>query len=152
MRAHSSLRHVDFDATRTAVPLRKTRAFMKEPRILIADPQSETTGRISPLLRTLSPHVVEADDGEGLERAVLEQGPFDLVVSNSRLPGQSGLQVLARVRQAGVTTPFIILASLHEHSLRVFVSDGDGIVLSSRMVNADNFATLAADLIAKSAR
>ena len=117
------------------------------PRILLADRDPAIRSQIKPILRGLRAEISETDSGEHLERLLKHDGPFDLVITNAQLPAQSGLQVLARCRADGVRTPFIVVTSVHRLLLRVFVSDAEGTVLSSRMVDGDNLATLAESLI-----
>jgi two-component system OmpR family response regulator/two-component system copper resistance phosphate regulon response regulator CusR len=50
------------------------------------------------------------DGGRGLELALSQQ--FDAVVLDQMLPGESGLNVLARLRRQGVATPVIVLTAL----------------------------------------
>jgi two-component system OmpR family response regulator/two-component system copper resistance phosphate regulon response regulator CusR len=50
------------------------------------------------------------DGGRGLEQALSQR--FDAVVLDQMLPGESGLTVLARMRQQGIATPVIVLTAL----------------------------------------
>lgn len=62
--------------------------------------------------------VISASDGDsGLERALAED--VDLVVLDLLLPGQSGLQVLERLRGAKPALPVIVLTALGEVDDRV---------------------------------
>lgn len=120
---------------------------MPQPRILLADRDPAIRNQIKPILRGLRAEVSETDSGEHLAQMLRHEGPFDLVITNAQLPVQSGLQVLARCRADGVRTPFIVVTSVHQLLLRVFVSDAEGTVLSSRMVDSENLETLAGGLI-----
>lgn len=123
---------------------------MTSPRVLIADSDPTSRRKWAPLVEGLRANVTEVDSGDALAAQLTGGERFDLVLSASRLATSSALQVLARVRQMGITTPFVILASMHGSSMRVFVSDGDGIVLSSRMLDAANFSTLLGGLVTRS--
>ncbi len=103
--------------------------------------------RLRPVLRRLDADIAEADTGDRLEHLLRHEGPFDLVVANAQLPSLSGLQVLARSRSDGIQTPFIVVTSVHGLLLRIFVSDTTGTVLSSRVVDPDNLAVLAENLM-----
>lgn len=80
------------------------------PRLLLLedDPQ------LGPLTRDLlaeAYHVTLLDDGRaGLEAAL--GGDFDALVVDRRLPGLDGLTVVARLREAGVATPILLLTAL----------------------------------------
>ena len=50
------------------------------------------------------------DGGRGLDQALSQR--FDAVVLDQMLPGESGLTVLARIRQQGIATPVIVLTAL----------------------------------------
>lgn len=116
-------------------------------KIALADPNPVVRGWLKPALRTLDAEFVEVETGDALEAALYRDGPFHLVVTSARLPGQSGLQVLAAARGRGDTTPFIVVTTFREALLRVMVSDAQGTVLSSRVVDGDNLAVLARGLI-----
>jgi CheY-like chemotaxis protein len=116
-------------------------------RIVLAESDEKVRDWLRRPLARLTANVREAETGSELEAVLLEDGPFDLVITNAQLPGQSGLQVLARLRARGESTPFIVVTSIHESLLRVFVSDAEGTVLSSRMVDPQNLVALASSLM-----
>jgi CheY-like chemotaxis protein len=116
-------------------------------RILLAEADEKVRDWLRRPLSRLAGTVSEAGSGPELEALLLEEGPFDLVITNAQLPVQSGLQVLARLRARGETTPFIVVTSIHASLLRVFVSDAEGTVLSSRMVDPQNLVALASSLM-----
>jgi CheY-like chemotaxis protein len=117
-------------------------------RIALADPDTKVRDWLRIPLSRLTANISEAASGPELEGLLRDEGPFDLVITNAQLPGgRSGLQVLARLRSSGSPTPFIVLTSIHNESLRVFVSDAEGTVLSSRVVDPQNLVGLAASLM-----
>ena len=122
----------------------------RPPRILVADPDQQVRDWLRRPLSQLAADVCEAKSGLELEAFLRQKGPFDLVITNAQLPAQSGLQVLARARAQGKMTPFIVVTSIYQTLLRVFVSDAEGTVLSSRMVDGENLTVLASTLIARS--
>lgn len=134
-RPHSSRAPIKRDGTATA------------PRLLLAEADKVARALLLPWLSGLSAEIEEARDGDALERALVTGPRFHLVIASARLPEPSALQVLARVRRQGVTTPFIVVTSVHGNMLRIFMSDSEGTVLSSRMVDGHNLATLICDMI-----
>lgn len=116
-------------------------------RIVLAEADEKIRDWLRRPLARLTGNVREATTGVELEALLREDGPFDLVITSSQLPGQSGLQVLARLRARGESTPFIVVTSIHESLMRVFVSDAEGTVLSSRMVDPQNLVALASSLM-----
>lgn len=119
----------------------------RRPRVLIADADPVARGWLKPIVSHLDAEILEVGTGLELQLMLTRKGPFDLVITNARLPAPSGLQVLATVRAAGSSTPFIVVTSFQQNVLRVFVSDAEGTVLSSRVVDADNLGVLARNLI-----
>ncbi|HEV8325337.1 MAG TPA: response regulator [Myxococcota bacterium] len=92
------------------------------PRVLVAEDDHEMRSLLVATLRRDGCVVEEAVDGADL-LARLSAG-FDLVISDVRMPGLTGLEVLARLRRAGGSTPFILItafgdADLHAEARRV---------------------------------
>ena len=116
---------------------------LRRKRVLIADAEPATRDWLKAIADQLDAEVFEAATGLELQRMLNRQGPFDLVITNARLSAPSGLQVLASVRAAGSDTPFIVVTSSQRNALRVFVSDAEGTVLSSRIVDEENLRVLA---------
>ncbi|MFP2912959.1 response regulator [Pyxidicoccus sp. 3LFB2] len=100
------------------------------PRVLVAEDQEEMRTLLRRALKRRGYDVVEAPDGPQLVRAIVDglrepetQVP-DLIVTDVRMPGFSGLEVLARLRRDGWNTPFILItafgdAQLHEEAMRL---------------------------------
>lgn len=80
-------------------------------RVLIVD---DDTRLAEDLRAGLAPHDFEgvtAADGAAALEAVTSSGPFDLVLLDVTMPGQSGFEVLDALRGRGVTTPVIFLTA-----------------------------------------
>ncbi len=116
-------------------------------KILLAIPDAPLLERVRKALANTDADQVALTPGVELVDALLNQGPFQLVLASAQLGRESSLQSLARVRQAGNDTPFLVLGQNQGETLRVFVSDGEGVVLSSRVLNAENLARLAAEYV-----
>lgn len=121
-------------------------------RILVANANHSLIPWLEPTIRGLSATLTEVRSTAELEFALREDGPFDLVVTDMRLDGQSGLQIMARARALKVATPFIVVLSVHGQQLRVMVSDSTSETLSSRMVDSQNLAALSRQLVARRRR
>lgn len=116
-------------------------------KVLVADTSSDARDTLERVLSTLGPQeVVHAGSAKEFER-LFETAPYDLVVCRSVLGQLSGLQVLARARTGGSRASFIVYTSLDGAWLRVFVSDVDKTVLSSRVVSLEGLAHLAGGLL-----
>jgi CheY-like chemotaxis protein len=102
----------------------------RRPRILVADDQTEMRTLIRKMLVRRGYEVVEAADGPGLVKVLIdgltaeESRAPDLIVTDVRMPGFTGLEVLARLRREQWTTPVILItafgdAQLHGEALRL---------------------------------
>ncbi len=73
------------------------------PRILLVDDDPNIRRALKRQLATRGYDVVEADCGTGGILAILEQGPFDAVVSDVDMPRGCGVAMLYRLR--GLNNP-----------------------------------------------
>lgn len=95
-------------------------------RVVVAEEQAATRGHLGRALRAAGYDVTELADGLALwnELRLLNDphvvddpyaeaaAPVDVVVCDVRMPGLDGLEVLARVRDHGWTTPVILINPL----------------------------------------
>jgi CheY-like chemotaxis protein len=101
-------------------------------RVLLAEDDPEMRRLVAERLRHEGFEVLEAKDGLQLDqlvrtallRATREGIAVDLVVSDVRMPGRTGLQALADLRRIDGTTPFILItafgdAELHDEAHRL---------------------------------
>ena len=84
-------------------------------RVLLAEPEPVFRRALAAALRTEGYEVLEAEDGQLLIRTLIlglerEGRVPDLIISAVEMPGCTGLEVLARVRRIGWSTPFILLS------------------------------------------
>lgn len=78
------------------------------PRILVIDDDEAVRDSVSRILEAAGHTVQTADTGEsGL--AVARTGSFDVILSDLRMSGISGLDVLKRLREYGVDSVFIVM-------------------------------------------
>lgn len=122
-------------------------AGARRQRILLAAASAEVEVAVLPIIRALDARVVQVKDAAGLTRALHDRGSFDLVLSDSRLPGGTGLGILAIARQSGQKPPFIIVQSVHQSLIRVAVGGGSRGVLATRVVNDVALIELAEELL-----
>jgi CheY-like chemotaxis protein len=83
---------------------------MRAPRILLVDDQRQVSRMLRASLELSGEGYVVVDSPSG-EEALLElaRGPVDLLVTDLRLPGISGLDLLARVRQLNPNARAILI-------------------------------------------
>jgi DNA-binding response OmpR family regulator len=86
------------------------------PRILLAEDDREMRHLLATLLRKDGYEVIESADGkvllENLRSSRARGGDrYDLVITDIRMPGVTGLQVLAELREFDTTTPVVLITS-----------------------------------------
>ena len=87
-------------------------------RVLLIDDQPDVRESVSDMLKALGHTVRVAADGKaGLQ--LVQQGTFDVVVTDLRMPGMDGLDVAKRVRALRPGVPVVLLTgwgTLFEHA------------------------------------
>lgn len=87
-------------------------------RLALADDQALVRAGLRALLEGFADLrvAVEAADGDELIDA-LAITPVDVILSDIRMPGTSGIEALQRLREAGNTTPIILLTTFDDADL-----------------------------------
>ncbi len=93
-------------------------------RILLVDDQSEVRLALRSAIETLGPEFEVVDVPSG-EEALLELtlGSFDLIVSDVRLPGITGLELLSKIKELGAGASIILMTGLMDAQVRQEVAD-----------------------------
>jgi DNA-binding response OmpR family regulator len=92
-------------------------------RIMVADDDAEMRSLLTSVLRRDGYEVLEAPSGSALleEFAVLlyrgEALPVDLIISDERMPGVLGLEILSGLREAHWPTPFILITGFGDEKI-----------------------------------
>ena len=87
-----------------------TRKFAKSPRILIVDDDAGQRSLLNSFLKSQGFDPVTADSGErALE--LLRGGEFNMMISDVRMPGISGLETLRRARELNATLPVLLVTA-----------------------------------------
>ena len=102
---------------------------MNQPRVVVADHDDDTRRLLGTALRGDGCDVTEARDGRELLR-LLTQHPApdarhpspDLIVTDVRMPKMDGLSILFGLREAGWTTPIILISAFATEVLRAQAS------------------------------
>ena len=87
-------------------------------RIALVDDQALVLKGLSALLQGLAgiEIALEASDGAQL-LAALPQRPVDVIVSDIRMPGVGGIELIQRLRESGNATPVILLTTFDDSEL-----------------------------------
>ena len=83
-------------------------------RVLIVDDE-EVLRRLVRLTLEETHEITEAHDGPSALAAIRDHGPFDVVLLDQRLPGQSGVELMPEIRAAAAT-------GAHRHADRLRVA------------------------------
>ena len=105
--------------------LEEALAEVSRRQVLLAEDDDDMRSLVAQALRGAGFHVIEARDGSDLVRHIdklvlnpKEGAAVDLIVSDVRLPGRSGLNVLAGLRAADWATPVILMTAFGDSPLR----------------------------------
>lgn len=79
-------------------------------KILVVDDMAAIRTSLREILTEENHEVEEAKDGEEALRK-LEEDHFDIVFCDVKMPKIDGIELLERVKKAGITTPFIIISA-----------------------------------------
>ncbi len=93
-------------------------------RIALVDDQALVLKGLSALLNGFNgiEIALEASDGQQLLNA-LAQRPVDVIVSDIRMPGLSGIDMIGRLRESGDATPVILLTTFDDSALMLAAVD-----------------------------
>jgi DNA-binding response OmpR family regulator len=94
-------------------------------RIAIADDDPDSLALLRQALASPVTEIHEATNGVELVRLLIENGPFDLVVTDVLMPWTEGLQVLRSARLAEDSTPALLISGMTRPDLQARV-DGLG--------------------------
>ncbi|RKH39441.1 response regulator [Corallococcus sicarius] len=90
----------------------------RPPRILVAEDDDAMRAMLVQTLRRAGYVVVEVEDGFELgDYLAMMRGqggtlaPLDLIISDVRMPGRTGLEALERLRDQGVSCPVLLLSA-----------------------------------------
>ncbi len=78
-------------------------------RVLVVDDSEEMRAALRRMLAPIASEVFEARNGVELMAAVAGETPFDLIVTDVRMPWMNGLGAATTIRRAGIDTPLIII-------------------------------------------
>ena len=120
--AQTAIKHEEADSRQTS-----DKQHLKQRSILIIDDEH---GIRNFLIKGLSRHVGFIEAAEDINKAeeLRQRCHFDLIIADIRLPGKSGVEWVADLREAGFMTPVIFITA-HSHldvaidALRVGASD-----------------------------
>ena len=102
--------HTFFASWNAEIP---SRIVKKSPllRVLVVDDEPLIRWSLSEALAESGHSVTEAEDGESAVRALNEDGPFDVVVLDYRLPDSNDLNLLTTIRDQAPASAVIMMTA-----------------------------------------
>jgi CheY-like chemotaxis protein len=116
-------------------------------RIILAEDDDEMRAWLRIVLRPLQARLVEASSGWELLELLSERGPFQLVITDVRMPPPSGLNVVTMARSAGLETPFLVITAFPGPELARSVARVGGATLLPTPFGASELLTAARALL-----
>ncbi|MBK8068606.1 MAG: response regulator transcription factor [Rhodanobacteraceae bacterium] len=93
-------------------------------RIALVDDQALVLKGLSALLHGYAGIEVALEAGDGAQLIdALAQRPVDVIVSDIRMPGVGGIELIGRLREAGDATPVILLTTFDDSELMLAAVD-----------------------------
>jgi DNA-binding NtrC family response regulator len=78
-------------------------------KILVIDDEKNIRGTLKDILEFEKHNVTLAEDGKAALTAV-ENGEFDLIFSDIKMPEMDGIELLAKIKEMGVGTPVVMIS------------------------------------------
>jgi DNA-binding response OmpR family regulator len=114
-----------FDRAASARAIARAALEAEPPTILLAEDDHALRQLVAGVLRADGFHVLEAPNGTSLldhvGTAILRgrgDHPVDLVITDIRMPGRSGLDVVAGLREADWSTPILVVTAFGSPDVR----------------------------------
>ncbi len=100
-------------------------------RVVLAEDDAALRSLLAEALARMGLEVDEARDGFELDArlAALAGAPADLVVTDVRLPGLTGLTAIARLRRSDFTTRVLVITAYAEPETRRFAAELSATIL-----------------------
>ncbi len=86
--------------------------------VLLVDDEVLLCRTLANAIRDAGHQVVTAESAEAAAIHLFPSQRFDVVVLDHRLPGETGLQLLGRMRAAGQSTPAILMTAYETANMR----------------------------------
>ena len=116
----------------------------RRARVLVAEDDDELRELVALLLRAQGHQVLSVSNGtqmlRELAQASVQRFPrdaFDLIVTDVRMPGVTGLEAITRLREVGYSTPVITMTAFPDDELRRRAHQLDMLVLDKPFKLAD---------------
>jgi CheY-like chemotaxis protein len=112
-------------------------------RLLIVEDDADLAENLAEILEGMGYQVLSADSGErALE--LLEHEVVDGVITDFRLPGLDGVELIATLRAKGLPAPVVVISALIDHNVAVKAEEAGALDVLPKPVNFDRLFELLA--------
>jgi DNA-binding NtrC family response regulator len=121
-------------------------------RVLLAEDDTEMRRLLVSTLRREHCHVIEARTGAQLSEHILAAGlgtaepEVDLIISDVRMPGRSGLDVLTALRRTDRETPVILITAFGDAEIHAEAHRLGVLAVFNKPFDLDDLRTLVVSL------
>ena len=127
--------------TMTAPRAATVGAVGRKPRLVIAEDDAEFRRMLVDKFRGAGFDVVEADSGTTLAEFLVAQGGIDwsdAIISDVRMPGLSGMDMLAYLTARGYTKPVVLITAFGDWSIRREAATFGAVTVFDKPVDLDD--------------
>jgi DNA-binding NtrC family response regulator len=136
----------------SALPEPKSRAR----RVLLAEHDAALRGLLAHTLRRSGFDVIESSSGyetlDWLARSLIDEPPIDLLISDVRMPGYDGLNILASLRQADTPTRVILITAFGSMAVHAAAARLGAFATVDQPFDVDHLMILARSAVRTAAR
>jgi CheY-like chemotaxis protein len=91
--------------------------MLPHPHVLVADDDPDLLDAVAQALEHLGADVIRAHSGSDLIEQLATSGPFDLIVTDIRMPWMDGLRAIQSTRAAGLATAVIVMTAFTDDQI-----------------------------------
>ena len=124
-----------------------------EPRVLVAEDDREMRRLVCRAMRRAGYQVTEVEDGRALVSTLsqlMTQAPErmpDLIISDVRMPGCTGLEVLARLRRSETAIPVILITAFGDQQTHTEAARLGAVRVLDKPFDVDELCAAAQELV-----
>jgi len=143
------------EATAVQVPNDNPTGGCSAPLLLLAEDDDELRALLARALRHEGYNVTELNDGTQLLHALVaanlsaSQSAISLVISDIRMPGLSGLDVLAGIDWALSTIPVVLMTGFGDHEIHGAAKSRGAVAVLDKPFDLDDLLALVAKLLSQ---
>jgi CheY-like chemotaxis protein len=137
----------------------RVRGYARPPRVIVAEDEADVRRMVVVALRSLGFDIVEARTGaellDELGDALLEGDPAarpDIIISDIRMPGLTGMEILAGLRQAHWPTGIVLMTAYADRKTRMEAQQLGVTAFFEKPFDIDDLMTVVVNMAPPSAR